>query len=181
MKGWVVAPATVLLAAALAVPAGAAQRKIEPLNQYLVRGGDTAALADLGYDVTEGGSKDGQGIVATPAQAAELRAKGFTVTAPYGERRAAQEAPPNPFVDPPHGHDVFGPWHTEMWFVPIVNLDGYDIPRLPARPAAMRATATRPPGAERAHHASTPAYACANQRASRRSAISSSSRARRSR
>jgi hypothetical protein len=113
MKGWVVAPAAVLIACALAVPAGAAQRKIEPLNQYLVTGGDVGALGDLGYDVTEGGGKNGQGIVATPKQAAELRAKGFTVTAPYGELKAAQAAPPNPFMDPPHGYDVFRPWHTK--------------------------------------------------------------------
>ena len=113
MKGWIGAPAAVLIACALAVPAGAAQRKIEPLNQYLVRGGDPAALADLGYDVTEGGGKDGQGIVATPKQAAELRAKGFTVTAPYGELRAAQAAPPNPFPDPTYGYDVFRPWHMK--------------------------------------------------------------------
>src|SRR3954471_17732923 len=113
MKGWVGAPVAVLIACALAVPAGAAQRKIEPLNQYVVRGGDPAALADLGYDVTEGGGKDGQGIVATPRQAAELRAKGFTVTAPYGELRAAQAAPPNPFPDPTYGYDVFRPWHMK--------------------------------------------------------------------
>src|SRR4051812_613373 len=113
MKGWVGAPVAVLIASALAVPAGAAQRKIEPLNQYVVRGGDPAALADLGYDVTEGGGKDGQGIVATPGQAAELRAKGFTVTAPYGELRAAQAAPPNPFPDPTYGYDVFRPWHMK--------------------------------------------------------------------
>src|SRR3954468_2171938 len=113
MKGWVSAPAAVLIMCALAVLAGAAQRKIEPLNQYLVRGGDPAALADLGYDVTEGGGKDGQGIVATPKQADALRAKGFKVTAPYGELRAAQAAPPNPFPDPTYGYDVFRPWHMK--------------------------------------------------------------------
>src|SRR3954466_2982605 len=113
MKGWVSAPAAVLIMCALAVPAGAAQRKIEPLNQYLVRGGDPAALADLGYDVTEGGGKDGQGIVATPKQAHYIFAKGFSVTAPYGELRAAQAAPPNPFPDPTYDNDVFRPWHMK--------------------------------------------------------------------
>ncbi|WP_053226018.1 M14 family metallopeptidase [Solirubrobacter soli] len=94
-------------------PAQAAQRKIEPLNQYLVRGGDVSKLGELGYDATEGGSKNGQAIVATPKQAAELRAKGFTVTAPYGELKAAQAAPPDPFSDPTHGYDVFRPWHLK--------------------------------------------------------------------
>ena len=35
-----------------------------------------------------------------PRQAAELRAKGFTVTAPYGEAKAAKAAPPDPFARP---------------------------------------------------------------------------------
>src|SRR3982751_4716556 len=97
MKGWSAVPAAFLIACALVAPAHAAPRKIEPLNQYVVRGGDVSKLAELGYDLTEGGSANGQAVVATPRQAAELRAKGYTVTAPYGEAKAAQAAPPDPF------------------------------------------------------------------------------------
>ena len=61
-----------------------------------------------------GRAPTGQGIVATPKQAAELRAKGFTVTAPYGEAKAAKAAPPDPFAtNPTHGYDVFRPWHLQ--------------------------------------------------------------------
>ncbi|HWK24974.1 MAG TPA: M14 family zinc carboxypeptidase [Solirubrobacter sp.] len=93
-----------------AAPAGAAPKQLEPLNQYTVRGGDPSVLGGLGYDVTEGGGASGHGIVATPAQAAALRAKGFTVTAPYGEAKAKRAAPPNPLADPAYGYDVFRPW-----------------------------------------------------------------------
>jgi hypothetical protein len=113
MKGWGAVSAAPVVSCALVTPAQAAQRKIEPLNQYVVRGGDVSKLGELGYDATEGGSKNGQAIVATPRQAAELRAKGFTVTAPYGELKAAQAAPPDPFSDPTHGYDVFRPWHLK--------------------------------------------------------------------
>jgi hypothetical protein len=113
MKGWSAVPAALLTACALASPAHAATKKIEPLNQYVVRGGDQSLLAQLGYDLTEGGGANGHAIVATPEQAAQLRAKGFTVTAPYGEAKAAQAAPPDPFSDPTHGYDVFRPWHLK--------------------------------------------------------------------
>ena len=63
--------------------------------------GRPARLAQLGYDLTEGGEQPGQGIVATPAQAEDLRAKGFTVTAPYGEAKTAKAAPPDPFATNP--------------------------------------------------------------------------------
>src|SRR4051794_7272945 len=102
MKGWGAVSAALLVSCALVTPAQAAQRKIEPLNQYVVRGGDVSKLGELGYDTTEGGSAKGQAIVATPKQAAGLRAKGFTVTAPYGELKTAQAAPPDPFSDPTH-------------------------------------------------------------------------------
>jgi hypothetical protein len=112
-KGLGAVSAALLVVCAFAAPANAAPKKIEPLNQYLVRGGDLSLLGQLGYDVTEGGSANGQGVVATPKQAAELRAKGFTVTAPYGESKAAKAAPPNPFTDPTYGYDVYRPWHMK--------------------------------------------------------------------
>src|SRR5689334_1500473 len=98
MQGWGAATAALVLACGLAAPASAAPKKLEPLNQYVVSGGDQSALAGQGYDLTEGKfAKGGQGIVATPKQAAQLRAKGYTVTAPFGESKAAQAAPPDPF------------------------------------------------------------------------------------
>ena len=113
--GWSAAAAALVVACGLtAGPASAAPRKsLEPLNQYLVKG-DVEGLSQLGYDLTEGGSKAGQGIVATPAQAEELRAKGFTVTAPYGEAKTAKAAPPDPFAtNPTYGWDVYRPWHLQ--------------------------------------------------------------------
>src|SRR3954453_16226270 len=111
-KVWGVATAALLVSCALAGVADGAPKKIEPLNQYVVRGGDQELLAKLGYDLTEGSGNSGQGIVATPAQADQLRAKGFTVTAPYGEAKAASAAPSDPFAtQPTHGYDVFRPWH----------------------------------------------------------------------
>src|SRR4051794_35050427 len=112
MKGWSAATAALVLACGLAAPAAAAPKKLEPLNQYVVSGGDIGQLADLGYDLAEGGTARGQGIVATSSQAAELRAKGYTVKAPYGEAKAAVAAPPDPFAtQPTHGFNVFRPWH----------------------------------------------------------------------
>src|SRR6478736_1279959 len=113
--GWSAAAAALVVACGLtAGPASAAPRKsLEPLNQYVVKG-DVESLSQLGYDLTEGGSKSGQGIVATPAQAEDLRAKGFTVTAPYGEAKTAKAAPPDPFAtNPTYGWDVYRPWHLQ--------------------------------------------------------------------
>ena len=107
--GWSAATAALVVALGLSAgPASAApQKSLEPLNQYLVKG-DVEQLSRLGYDLTEGGSKAGQGIVATPAQAEDLRAKGFTVTAPYGEAKTAKAAPPDPFAtNPTYGWDVY--------------------------------------------------------------------------
>ena len=64
--------------------AQAADRTVEPLNQYAVSGRVTTdELARAGYDLTEiksiGNGK--LGIVATPAQAAALRDKGAQVQA----------------------------------------------------------------------------------------------------
>ena len=52
--------------------------------------------------------------MATPEQAEDLRAKGFTVTAPYGEAKTAKAAPPDPFAtNPTYGWDVYRPWHLK--------------------------------------------------------------------
>ena len=75
--------------------AQAADRTVEPLNQYAVSGRVTTdELARAGYDLTEiksiGNGK--LGIVATPAQAAALRDKGAQVQALSQAR--AMAAPP---------------------------------------------------------------------------------------
>jgi hypothetical protein len=76
------ATAALVLCCAAAGPANAAPRsgKMQPLNQYVVTGGDREDLAAQGFDVTEGRSATGggQGIVATADQADALRARGFT-------------------------------------------------------------------------------------------------------
>src|SRR4051794_22925806 len=107
--GWGAAAAALILASGLATPATAAPRKLEPLNQYLVTGGDRSQLGELGYDVTEG---DGA-VVATPSQRDELRAKGYTLKPIGKEATALQAAPPDPFSDPTHGYNVYRPWHLK--------------------------------------------------------------------
>src|SRR3954454_2654702 len=75
-----------LASLAIAAPTQAADR-VEPLNQYIVKGTDAElhALGALGYDVQEGADAPGRtGIVATPAQADALEAKGFDVV-PVGK------------------------------------------------------------------------------------------------
>ena len=114
LKGVHVALATCLVLGASAATAAAASpaNRLEPLNQYVVSGGDPQVLAQQGFDLTEGAAHGagGHGIVATPDQAADLRAKGFTVTAPFGEETKAAAAPPNPLADPSYGYDVYRPW-----------------------------------------------------------------------
>jgi hypothetical protein len=92
--------------------AQAADRTVEPLNQYAVSGRVTTdQLARAGYDLNEVkaiGKTGKLGIVATPAQAQSLRDKGATVE-PLSEARQMQ-APPTPLTDPVHGYDVFRPW-----------------------------------------------------------------------
>ena len=70
-------------------------------------------LAELGYDLTEGGGANGQAVVATPKDAAALRAKGYTVTAPYGEAKARRPRRRTRSAIPTHGYDVFRPWHLK--------------------------------------------------------------------
>jgi hypothetical protein len=103
-----VAASTVLVTGS----AHAADRTIEPLNQYAVSGRITTdQLARAGYDLNEVkaiGKTGKLGIVATPAQAQSLRDKGATVEALSEARKMA--APPSPLTDPTHGYDVFRPW-----------------------------------------------------------------------
>jgi hypothetical protein len=92
--------------------AHAADRTVEPLNQYAVSGRVTTdQLARAGYDLNEVkaiGKTGKLGIVATPAQAQSLRDKGATVEALSEARTMA--APPSPLTNPTHGYDVFRPW-----------------------------------------------------------------------
>jgi hypothetical protein len=108
-----------LVAGLLAVAAGAtvsttaaqaASRTIEPLNQYAVSGKiTTEQLAREGFDLHEVVSKNGKlTIVATPAQAKSLEAKGATVQPLSSARTMA--APSSPLTNPTHGYDVFRPW-----------------------------------------------------------------------
>src|SRR3954469_2139801 len=98
---------------ALASPGFAAER-VEPLNQYIVKGTDAelGSLGTLGYDVTEGADAPGRtGIVATPSQAEDLRADGFAVT-PVGKENTTSVAAAEvgPLADPVWGYDVFRPY-----------------------------------------------------------------------
>ncbi|RKQ93616.1 zinc carboxypeptidase [Solirubrobacter pauli] len=103
-----------LVSLGVAQPSLAADRA-EPLNQYIVTGTD-AQLKQLGaegYDVTEGADAPGRtGIVATPAQADVLEAKGYDI-APVGKEQtatAAAVAAGIPLADPTWGYDVFRPY-----------------------------------------------------------------------
>src|SRR3954453_453890 len=112
-KVWGAASAALVVACAFATPAHAAPKKLEPLNQYVVRGGDTSKLGELGYDLSEGGSAKGATIVGTPGDAHAPRAKGYKARALGKESKAAVAAPPDPFTDPTHGYNVFRPWHLK--------------------------------------------------------------------
>ncbi|HWK25061.1 MAG TPA: M14 family zinc carboxypeptidase [Solirubrobacter sp.] len=101
-----------LASLALAAPAGA-QERVEPLNQYIVKGTDAelGSLAKRGFDVTEGADAPGRtGIVATPSEAEDLRDDGFDVTAVGKENRASVAAAAIPLADPTWGYDVFRPY-----------------------------------------------------------------------
>src|SRR3954454_6900913 len=95
-----------LLSLGLGSSALAADR-VEPLNQYTVPDGDAAALGRLGYDAIEGG------IVATPAQADALRAKGFSLKPLGKENTATAAAATIPLADPSWGYDVWRPWNLK--------------------------------------------------------------------
>src|SRR3954452_18367158 len=103
-----------LASLALVSPVQAAER-VEPLNQYIVKGTDAElkSLGALGYDVTEGADAPGRtGIVATPAEADELQAKGYDI-APLGKELTATSkalAAGVPLSGPTWGPDVFRPY-----------------------------------------------------------------------
>src|SRR3954453_17112342 len=83
-----------LVSLALTQP-GAAAERVEPLNQYIVKGtgAELDQLGALGYDVTEGADAPGRtGIVATPAQADALEAKGYDISSLGKENTAAVPA-----------------------------------------------------------------------------------------
>src|SRR3954467_9255482 len=106
-----------LVSLGLGAPARAADR-VEPLNQYIVKGTDAEldALAGLGYDVQEGADAPGRtGIVATPGQADALEAKGFDAAPPGRENTATAPAAVAgiPLNDPTWGYDVFRPWNLK--------------------------------------------------------------------
>ena len=75
-----------------------AANPVEPLNQYIVTGTDAElkTLGALGYDVAEGADAPGRtGIVATPAQADQLEAKGYDI-APIGVENTARRTRRSP-------------------------------------------------------------------------------------
>src|SRR4051794_14359319 len=108
-------------ALALAVPASAIAARPQPLNQYLVSHVKPKLLQRAGYDMQEAVTKTAKGkfaIVATPSQAAALRAKGAKVTAPFGvtskrPRALRARASARAAVTLQHGYDVFRPWSLD--------------------------------------------------------------------
>jgi hypothetical protein len=106
-------------ALALTVPAGAFAARPQPLNQYLVSHIKPKLLQRAGYDMSEAVTPTAKGkfaIVATPSQAAALRAKGATVTAPFGLTRTrpkARRARASAAANPTHGYNVFRPWSLD--------------------------------------------------------------------
>jgi hypothetical protein len=100
-------------------PATAATVRTQPLNQYLVSHIKPSALQRAGFDMQEAVTPTFKGrfaIVATPAQAAALVAKGAKVTAPFGITRTrpkARAARIGALADPTHGYDVFRPWSLQ--------------------------------------------------------------------
>ena len=114
MKGWSAATAALVVACGLTAPgAAAAPRKLEPLNQYVVTGGGSSCRA-AGLRPHRGREQSRPGHRGHARQAEDLRNKGFTVTAPYGEEKTAKAAPPDPFAtNPTYGFDVYRPWHLK--------------------------------------------------------------------
>src|SRR4051794_19843017 len=113
-----------LASLALVAPTQAADR-VEPLNQYIVKGTEAQldSLGALGYDVQEGADAPGRtGIVATPAQADALEAKGFDISSLGKENTATAPAAAAgiPLNDPTWGYDVFRPWNLKPAPCPTV-------------------------------------------------------------
>src|SRR3954451_10224106 len=98
--------------AAFAVPASAQA----PLNQYVVSDASQKALVDAGIDRRETGAVPGRPgatvIVATPAQADQLRGRGAPVKPLTGvsKARTRGSSRARKLVQPSHGYDVFRPW-----------------------------------------------------------------------
>jgi hypothetical protein len=106
---------TALVVFVVAAPAQAAPKTTEVLQQYVVSGtgADPEALARAGYDMSESqnGKQDGYLIIATPSEAAKLKAKDVSVKPLAGKASTAKVKPPNPLQDPTHGYNVFRPWN----------------------------------------------------------------------
>jgi Zinc carboxypeptidase/Immune inhibitor A-like, MAM domain len=106
---------------ALAVPASASAARPQPLNQYVVSHIKPKALQRAGFDMSEAVTPRAKGkfaIVATPSQAAALRAKGATVTAPFGvtkqrPRTLRARASARAAATLTHGYNVFRPWSLD--------------------------------------------------------------------
>jgi hypothetical protein len=109
----------VTAALTLTVPAVAFAARPQPLNQYLVSHINPKLLQRAGYDMSEAVTPTAKGkfaIVATPSQAAALRAKGAKVTAPFGVTRTrpkARRARARAAANPTHGYNVFRPWSLD--------------------------------------------------------------------
>src|SRR4051794_40900859 len=108
-------------ALALTIPASALGARPQPLNQYLVSHINPKLLQRAGYDMSEAVTPQAKGkfaIVATPSQAATLRAKGAKVTAPFGEtkkrpRALRARASARAAATLQHGYNVFRPWSLD--------------------------------------------------------------------
>jgi hypothetical protein len=119
----------------LGAPTAAMAGRPQPLNQYLVSHIKPKLLQRAGYDMSEAVTPTAKGrfaIVATPSQAAALRAKGATVTAPFGVTRTrpkARRARARAAVNPTHGYNVFRPWSLD----PAPCPDTCDMPLVPLK------------------------------------------------
>jgi hypothetical protein len=109
------------VATAFAMPASALAARPQPLNQYLVSNINPKALQRAGFDMSEAVTPRAKGefaIVATPSQAAALRAKGAKVNAPFGAtkqrpRSLRARASARAAVTLTHGYNVFRPWSLD--------------------------------------------------------------------
>ncbi len=127
----------VTAAVALVIPASALAGRAQPLNQYLVSHIKPKALQRAGFDMSEAVTPQAKGkfaIVATPSQAAALRAKGATVTAPFGvtkkrTRALRARASARAAVTLQHGYNVFRPWSLD----PAPCPDTCDMPLVPLK------------------------------------------------
>src|SRR3954462_3101216 len=109
------------VAVVFVMPASALAPRPQPLTQYLVSHIKPKLLQRAGYDMSEAVTPRAKGkfaIVATPLQAAALRAKGATVTAPFGvtthrPRALRARASARAAATLQHGYNVFRPWSLD--------------------------------------------------------------------